>query len=233
MALPPRGDFSFVQDPLYRQFFPDAFHAIESVPGGWAALIPDPPAHLGFMFSVGAVGSARSQIDDIINHSPIGSTHSGYSYAMTMRNMQGIARLGWNAWVQTYINRFLVPVSAAPVAPVAPVGAPVNTPFDGQPGVCPICYESYDETTRAVNNGSNTNPVQCGHMFHEICITQWRNSGRTTCPMCRGNIATIHRVNVVPPPPVESSVARGGARRRKTYRRKSTRRIKRRATYRH
>ena len=252
MALPPRGDFSFIEDPLDRQFLADAFHAVESVPGGWAALMPEPPAGEGFMFSVGAAGSARSQIDDIINHSPIGSGHSGYSYAMTMRQMQGIARLGWNGWVQTYINRQMDPVEApvapaaaaaaaaaapvgapAPVAP-APVGAPVNTPFDGQPGVCPICYESYDETTRAVNNGSNTNPVRCGHMFHEICITQWRNSGRNTCPVCRGNIATIHSVNVVPPPPTESAATIGGARRRrKTYRRKSTRRNKRRASRRH
>jgi len=233
MALPPRGDFSFIEDPLDRQFLADAFHAVESVPGGWAALMPEPPAGEGFMFSVGAVGSARSQIDDIINHSPIGRGHSGYSYAMTMRNMQGIARLGWNAWVQTYINRQMDPVEA-PVAPAvaapAPVGAPVNTPFDGQPGVCPICYEPYNETTVAVNDGSNTDPVRCGHMFHKLCITQWRNSGKNTCPVCRGNIATIHSVNVVPPPPVESPATKGGARRRrKTYRRKS----KRRATRRH
>jgi hypothetical protein len=27
--------------------------------------------------------------------------------------------------------------------------------------------------------------IQCGHLFHEECLSRWLNSGQKTCPQCR------------------------------------------------
>ncbi|KAF2275658.1 uncharacterized protein EI97DRAFT_443088 [Westerdykella ornata] len=43
--------------------------------------------------------------------------------------------------------------------------------------VCLCDYEVNEEARRLVN---------CGHLFHRVCIDQWLTTGRNSCPLCRG-----------------------------------------------
>ncbi|ORY09521.1 hypothetical protein BCR34DRAFT_454845, partial [Clohesyomyces aquaticus] len=43
--------------------------------------------------------------------------------------------------------------------------------------VC-LCDFEVDEEARKL--------VNCGHLFHKICIDQWLTTGRNSCPLCRG-----------------------------------------------
>jgi len=49
---------------------------------------------------------------------------------------------------------------------------------------CPICFES-------LRNGMELSKLNCNHVFHENCISRWRD----TCPSCRALISNINRVN--------------------------------------
>lgn len=95
-----RGDFSFIKDTSTRSMLQDAFTAVESVAGGWDSLLSEPPQ--GFMFSVPEAGSIRAKIDTALLQTHTGNTHSGYSYAWTMRMMQTIARTSWEQWIHKY-----------------------------------------------------------------------------------------------------------------------------------
>ena len=99
--IPPRGNFSFINCEFTREMLQSAFDAVESVQGGWEALLPEPVN--GFMFSPRPPGSVLRQIDIAISERFDG--HLGSSYGCTMRNMQGIARLGWDDYVRFYLNR--------------------------------------------------------------------------------------------------------------------------------
>jgi len=49
---------------------------------------------------------------------------------------------------------------------------------DGE--ICSICYNTM------LIQENNTQILQCSHMFHENCITQWFNTNRRRrCPICR------------------------------------------------
>jgi hypothetical protein len=207
MALLPRGNFSFITDNDERQMLRSAFTAIESVPGGWNALLPEPEAGRGFMFQSVISGSVMYQINQAIDANYGG--HSGSSYGWTMRQMQGIARLGWEQYVQLRLNAAAMPppLPMAAVAAAAPGGGgvpillePATTLYDGVPCVCPICYENHDDTALAVNDGTGNNPITCGHTFHQACILDWTRLGRRSCPVCRGNIASLSRVLHIPSP---------------------------------
>ena len=52
---------------------------------------------------------------------------------------------------------------------------------------CPICMEVF-------KNGELIQPFGlCVHEFHSSCINSWLHSGKTTCPLCREDLATsIH-----------------------------------------
>jgi hypothetical protein len=32
---------------------------------------------------------------------------------------------------------------------------------------------------------ANISAIQCGHLFHEECLSKWLGSGQKTCPQCR------------------------------------------------
>lgn len=44
--------------------------------------------------------------------------------------------------------------------------------------ICVICTDLF-----AAN--SQISAVNCGHLFHEDCLSKWLNSGQKTCPQCR------------------------------------------------
>ncbi|KAF2877466.1 hypothetical protein BDV95DRAFT_625343 [Massariosphaeria phaeospora] len=43
--------------------------------------------------------------------------------------------------------------------------------------VCLCNFEVDEEARRLIN---------CGHLFHKLCIDQWLTTGRNSCPLCRG-----------------------------------------------
>jgi len=53
---------------------------------------------------------------------------------------------------------------------------------DGEfPTECCICTEAFD-ASRAIRS------THCKHLFHEDCLTEWVESHRSTCPLCREDI---------------------------------------------
>jgi hypothetical protein len=94
-----RGDYSFLPEKLAheKRMLEDAWAAMESVEGSWDYLarpdVPDPDG--GFMFSR---DSFLAKIGDQVDkNGTIG--HSGSSYGWTMRQMEYIAKNGWDAYV--------------------------------------------------------------------------------------------------------------------------------------
>ena len=103
------GDFSFILDyPDYKgtgygtksdiTMFSDAYKAIDSVKGGWDFMKNDEPDEGGYMFGKSQNRKLREQIDDAISKAD-SLGHSGASYAITMRNMQYIAKNGWTNFI--------------------------------------------------------------------------------------------------------------------------------------
>lgn len=92
MTTPSRGDFSFIEDNETRTMLEDAYKAIDSTWAGWEFVERD-PGEGGFMFSTSliAVGIQEKMKYD---------GHSGASYGWTMRKMQRLARIGWEAFVK-------------------------------------------------------------------------------------------------------------------------------------
>jgi hypothetical protein len=203
--IPPRGNFSFINCEWSKEMLQSAFDAVESVQGGWEALLPEPSSG-GFMFSPRPPGSVLRQIDSAISERYSG--HSGASYGCTMRNMQGIARLGWDDYVRFYRNRSEQSVQQAqsinqihstnsnkPVISDIPVFSILDCKDSNQ--ICPICLEYLVIEKLNVYvlhdgslDGSNTNPVKCGHKYHFECIREWAEKKRT-CPICRSDIKII------------------------------------------
>lgn len=51
-----------------------------------------------------------------------------------------------------------------------------HRPFNSDPE-CSICYENIAH--------SQVNKLPCGHKFHKMCIINWENQYKNTCPLCR------------------------------------------------
>lgn len=102
--VPAYGDFSALNLPGYdREIMQAGFDAVESVEGGWEYLKNyEPPANQGFMFSL-AEGK-RKEIDAAIEAKYPG--HSGASYGITMRNLQYIAKIGWDAYAKEKLAKY-------------------------------------------------------------------------------------------------------------------------------
>ncbi len=82
------------------------------------------------------------------------------------------------------------PPSSSGLQPSAPpIIYPKHTFFDIQKFAfveavynkdCPICLEDF-------KGGDNVITLQCNHIFHEICLTEWyikQNSNKIKCPIC-------------------------------------------------
>lgn len=123
MSLVNRGDFSRV--PLSdwdKQMIQSAFEAIESVPDGWEFLRTYDPGHGGFMFS-----SPPPKMEEI-NKAVLDryGGHSGASYGMTMRNMEFIAKQGWDAYVARVLSKRQPVTTAGVSAQAAPAAPPAQ-----------------------------------------------------------------------------------------------------------
>jgi hypothetical protein len=95
MKYPP-GDFSFIDDIYERALFLDAFTAI-TITESWPLMRAGPGSD-GYMLSnhegMKKVEAAMKYMD----------RHSGGSYACVMRDMQFIAKHGWNTYVAENIS---------------------------------------------------------------------------------------------------------------------------------
>lgn len=90
-----------------------AFTMMEATPGSWDILAqPDIPGDGGFMFSGNPLLSEiSSKIGDDTE-----CGHSGSSYGWTMRNMENIAKKGWDEYCLMFPKRKLGPSSEEKIA---------------------------------------------------------------------------------------------------------------------
>jgi hypothetical protein len=97
-----RGDFSFLKSDSEKAMLEDAMQAMERVAGSWDYLAqPDVPSQeTGFMFSKDALLSKIG--NEVDKEGLIG--HSGSSYGWTMRQIEFIAKNGWEAYVTLRIE---------------------------------------------------------------------------------------------------------------------------------
>ena len=94
----PEGDFAALyKDPMSVEMLDKAFRAIKSVDGGLQFMKTySPDEDKGFMFSKPPPMLAK--INEAISKSYDG--HSGSSYGWTMRNMESIAKRGWDGYAK-------------------------------------------------------------------------------------------------------------------------------------
>ena len=95
MKYPP-GDFSFIDDLHERALFLDAFTAI-TLTESWQ-LMRDGPGSAGYMFTN---PDGMKKVEAAMKHM---DSHSGGSYACVMRDMEFIAKHGWNKYVADNIT---------------------------------------------------------------------------------------------------------------------------------
>ena len=106
------GDFSFISDyPEYKGtgygtksdkiMFSEAYKSIDSVKEVWNFMRNDEPSEGGYMFGKSKDSKKRYEIDyAMTKNDSLG--YSGSSYAITMRNMQYIAKHGWTKFIQLH-----------------------------------------------------------------------------------------------------------------------------------
>lgn len=81
------GDFTFIQDQITKDMLEDMYRAVNET-NSWEYMKADPGAG-GYMLS------GPHPFDGAVKN----MNHSGASYAMTARDMQFIARHGWEKYV--------------------------------------------------------------------------------------------------------------------------------------
>ncbi|GFT44366.1 hypothetical protein TNCV_5054021 [Trichonephila clavipes] len=53
---------------------------------------------------------------------------------------------------------------------------------------CCICLNNDDSERYAL--------IECKHTFYSICLKQWVESGKNTCPYCRGKLLKKDKINI-------------------------------------
>lgn len=84
------GNFSFIKDSMWRVMCQEMYTAITAA-DAWTEMKAD-PGDGGYMFSgAPVVSKVSAHLNDTVGH-------SGSSFGITMRNMQQLARVGWDVW---------------------------------------------------------------------------------------------------------------------------------------
>ena len=91
MKEPKPGDFSFLTNVSDRIAYAELYRAVTKAEA-WDWLKEDPGSG-GFMFNT------ANNMERIHKHLDDKTAHSGASFAFCLRQMQYIARKGWNEWV--------------------------------------------------------------------------------------------------------------------------------------
>ncbi|KDO19352.1 hypothetical protein SPRG_14872 [Saprolegnia parasitica CBS 223.65] len=104
--------------------------------------------------------------------------------------------------VQTFLRTPYTEAADAP--PLTPIGTapemddeiPVGVPLTEAPAVsalfnndCTICLVAF--THDEFQTAGHIVKTSCDHLFHASCIDSWIGLAKTTCPLCRDNIAHI------------------------------------------
>jgi hypothetical protein len=63
----------------------------------------------------------------------------------------------------------------------------IPAPHEYTNNECCICYSTFES--------NNISKLPCGHMFDTLCITNWTNTSKHTCPLCRQSIIQCTRCN--------------------------------------
>jgi len=189
-------DFSFMEDGHARNMIQDALFAVEKVPGGMEEMMRD-PGNMGFMFSLNAESDIRQRIDMELYETPTGGLHSGASYGWTMRQVQSIARLGWDEYVSQYLAQLNLPYNNNNIPYISESKSSILENIEIF--VCSICLSNSDEYCYIINsipleNMNNIEHICCGHVFHKVCLNHWI-SRHNTCPMCRRQIVSLYNFN--------------------------------------
>ena len=58
-----------------------------------------------------------------------------------------------------------------------------TNPSSRQSNPCSICFEALETSSRV--------ELQCKHVFHIICLDQWIDSEKNSCPLCRKEIYDV------------------------------------------
>ena len=87
------GDFSMIEQDHSREMLTDAYIAVTEA-NAWEIVAKD-PGEGGFMYSE----SASKNLKEVTRR--IKYAHSGSSYGWTMRQMQYIAKYGWENYIST------------------------------------------------------------------------------------------------------------------------------------
>lgn len=93
-----RGDFSFLIDPHVGSAISEAFAIVEGL-GKWKVFDIEPPESKGYMWS------RNEEIQQITQR--LETSHTGWSQALVLRNLQLIHQKGWEFVVQTALNKEL------------------------------------------------------------------------------------------------------------------------------
>lgn len=91
-----RGDFSFLVDPHFGSAISEAFNVVERL-GKWKTFDIEPPEDKGYIWW------GNEEIQQITQH--LETSHTGWSQALVLRNLQTIHQEGWESFVQTALNR--------------------------------------------------------------------------------------------------------------------------------
>jgi len=91
------GDFSFIKDNMFKKAVENAFKYINDNNLWEFFKTYEPDADKGFLFS-------RNETLDKLSKVLYNDGHSGTSFAITMRNMQAIAKNDWQTYVNIYKN---------------------------------------------------------------------------------------------------------------------------------
>ncbi len=98
MAAP--GNFHFIASASSRDLLEDAYNAV-TVSNAWDFFRTQaPPEDKGYMFW------NTPELTAITKNMKHADLHSGASFAGTMRTMQSIALMGWDAWAAGYTKTF-------------------------------------------------------------------------------------------------------------------------------
>lgn len=94
------GNFRFIASASWRDLLEDAYNAV-TVSNAWDFFQTQaPPEDKGYMFW------NTPELTAITKNMKCANLHSGGSFGSTMRAMQSIALIGWDAWVAGYTKNF-------------------------------------------------------------------------------------------------------------------------------
>jgi hypothetical protein len=204
-SLYEEGNFLFISEEHTRKMIRDAYNAMLSVPGGLEEMKKDPGIN-GYLFSTPS--STRQKIDQSLSRMETGGYHSGSSYAMTMREVQAIARLGWSAYVQMILieqsqrdQQQKLEQKEVSFFKLPEQQKKSVLEKEDVIKVCAFCLgDNSTENSYVIQSEEKSNSkyrednyVSCGHVFHQACLEKHiQEYHKKKCPLCAAIIESCY-----------------------------------------